>query len=266
MKKQNNFRRELNFRDLGGYKSVDGRTVQHDIFYRSCALGLFNEDELQELASYDLKTILDFRADMAVKMLPDPEIEGAQYVHTCAAFENIGEDLNHSPKEFISMLVDEDQKGNAVSTVVSSILSSLVYSNEAYKTMFRILMEEKTPLLFHCSQGKDRTGIAAILIFLALGVPEKQIISDYMLTNEHRQVFIDKKMNTFKIASRLSSNVSQAILAVEGVIPESIHMLLAEILERYDSYEEFLYQEYDLTQDDLDYLRDLYLEGDKIEL
>jgi protein-tyrosine phosphatase len=120
--------------------------------------------------------------------------------------------------------------------------------------------------LFHCSQGKDRTGIAAILIFLALGVPEKQIISDYMLTNEHRQVFIDKKMNTFKIASRLSSNVSQAILAVEGVIPESIHMLLAEILERYDSYEEFLYQEYDLTQDDLDYLRDLYLEGDKIEL
>lgn len=266
MKKQIIIREELNFRDLGGYKSLDGRTVQHDIFYRSCALGLFNEQELRELELLDLKTILDFRADRAVKNLPDPKIEGAQYVHSCAAFNNIGEDLNYSPKEFFSMLVDEDQKGNMISSVVSSVLSSLVYSNEAYKTMFRILMKEKTPILFHCSQGKDRTGIAAILILLALGVSEKQIIEDYMLTNRHRKVFIDKKLKTFRIPSGLSTNVSQAIYAVEGVIPESVHMLLAEILERYDTYEEFLYREYDLTENDLENLRDLYLEGDKYEL
>lgn len=263
MDKELNIREEMNFRDFGGYRSVDGRTVKKNTFYRSAALGLFNEEELAEIEALNIQTIIDFRSKKKADKLPDPDIEGANNIHVCAAFENFGEDLNYSPKEFFSMLVDEDQHGNAVSTVISSILSSLVYSNEAYKTMFNILKEQKTPLLIHCSQGKDRTGIGAILILLALGVPETQIIHDYLLTNEQRKPFIDDRMEDFKFVSKLSSNARQAILAIEGVIPESVHMLLAEILERYDTYEHFLFKEYGLDEKDIQYLRDIYLEGEK---
>ncbi|MBR2761739.1 MAG: tyrosine-protein phosphatase, partial [Solobacterium sp.] len=59
---------------------------------------------------------------------------------------------------------------------------------------------------------------------------------------------------------KLSDNVKTAILAKEGVLPEAIHMILAEIQQRYDNYNNFLLEEYSLTEDDLNSLRDYYLE------
>ena len=159
------------------------------------------------------------------------------------------------------MLIDEDQHGNMIATVVSSIHASLVYSNEAYKLMFKKLLNRDVPLLIHCTQGKDRTGIGAILVLLALGVNEKQIIYDYLLSNEYRKTFIDKLRKSTGILHWLSENVETAVMAVEGVIPEAVHMILAEIQERYDTYENFLFHEYDLTEEDLNSLRDFYLEN-----
>lgn len=255
----NTFRKEMNFRDLGGYKTIEDRTVSRGLLYRSAALGLLNKEERKGFASLGIQTILDFRTRKAAQELPDPNFDGTDQYQLCAAFENFGEDLNYSPKEFFQMLIDEDQKGNTIGTVVSSIHSSLVYTNDAYKKMFELLLEERTPLLFHCSQGKDRTGIAAMLVLLALGVNEKQILQDYALSNEYRKSFIDRRMNKHKLLTK-SKNVQSAILAVEGVLPEAGYMLLCEIQERYDNYETFFRKEYDLRLEDLKRLRDLYTE------
>lgn len=64
---------------------------------------------------------------------------------------------------------------------------------DVYKEFFSILSEkENAPLLFHCSAGKDRTGIAAALLLLALGVDRETVTEDYMLSAEH----ITKNMNS----------------------------------------------------------------------
>ncbi|MBR3356682.1 MAG: tyrosine-protein phosphatase [Solobacterium sp.] len=254
------FRKEINFRDLGGYCAADGRKIRSGLLYRSGAPGLLSPEELEHFRNLGIRTILDFRSSKACAELPDPVIEGCEQIQMCAAFENFRDDLNDSPREFYEMLIDEDQHGNMAATVVSSIHASLVYSNEAYKLMFRKLLDNAVPLLFHCSQGKDRTGIAAILIMLALGIDEDQIRSDYLLSNEYRKPLIDKRMQSMKLLHRFSENIKTAILAAEGVLPEAVHMILAEILERYGTYENFLLQEYDLTEEDLTKLRDLYLE------
>jgi protein-tyrosine phosphatase len=260
MTQMENFRREINFRDLGGYRAADGRKIRSSLLYRSGAVGLMNAEELGRFRSLGIRTILDFRSAKAAAELPDPVIEGCEQIHICAAFENLRDDLNDSPREFYEMLVDEDQLGNVTATVVSSIHASLVYSNEAYKLMFRKLLNNEVPLLFHCSQGKDRTGIGAILIMLALGIGEEQIRYDYLLSNEYRRSFIEKKMQSMKLLHRFSDNIRTAIMAAEGVLPEAVHMILAEILERYGTYERFLFYEYGLSAADLDRLRDLYLE------
>ena len=260
MTQMENFRKEVNFRDLGGYRAADGRKIRNGLLYRSGALGLMNPEELAFFRNLGIRTILDFRSKKACRELPDPEIDGCEQIQMCAAFENFRDDLNDSPREFYEMLIDEDQHGNMIATVVSSIHASLVYSNEAYKEMFRKLVNNEVPLLFHCSQGKDRTGIGAILIMLALGIDEEQIRYDYLLSNEYRKTLIEKKMQSMKLLHRFSSNVKTAILAAEGVLPEAVHMILAEILERYGNYDHFLFCEYGLTQDDLEELRELYLE------
>ena len=260
MTQMENYRKELIFRDLGGYTSSDGRTIRSGLLYRSGALALFNPEELSHFRKLGISTILDFRSGKAHAELPDPEFENCEQIHICAAFEKLRDDLNDSPREFYEMLVDEDQHGNMAATVVSSIHASLVYSNEAYKLMFRKLLNNDGPLLFHCSQGKDRTGIAAILIMLALGINEEQIRYDYLLSNVYREELIEKKMKSTRLLHRFSDNVKTAVMAAEGVLPEAVHMILAEILERYGSYENFLLQEYDLSEEDLKKLRDRYLE------
>ena len=62
-----------------------------------------------------------------------------------------------------------------------------------------------------------------------------------------------------RLLHRLSGNIRTAIMAVEGVLPEAVHMILAEILERYETYDNFLLREYDLREEDLRILRDRYL-------
>lgn len=254
------FRPEMNFRDLGGYTAIDGRTVKNGLLYRSSAPGLMNEQELELLREMQIHTMMDFRSRKKCEELPDPELEGCERIQMCAAFESLNEDLNGSPREFFKMLVDEDQHGNMTATWVASVHASLVYSNEAYKEMFRRLLRKETPLLLHCTQGKDRTGIAVLLILLALGVNEKQIEYDYLLSNRFRRSFITERSQKLGALYRMSSNVQSAVMAYEGVLPEAVHMILAEIQERYGNYDTFLLEEYDLRKEDLVTLRSYYLE------
>ena len=253
-------RKEMNFRDLGGFPTIDDRRIRHGLLFRSAAPALMNEEELGELESLGIRTILDFRANKQVKAKPDPPVAGAEYIHECAAFRNIGDDLNYSPYELIEMLVDEDQHGgNAVSAAVASYTAALAYTNRAYEVLFECLKERRVPLLFHCTHGKDRTGVAAMLIMLALGVNETRIIEEYTRSNESFAEAIERQTGE-GFFSKISANYRTLMRIRSGVLPESAHMFLAEIRERYDNYDAFFEAEYSLTAGDLAALRDFYLE------
>ena len=174
--------KKLNIRDLGGFPTKDGRHVKKGLLFRSSALAFFDEEELAPVRALKLKTILDFRAESGVQKSPDPIIEGAEYYHHCAAFENILDDLN-SPEDLASLIFDKDQRGNAIDVLVSSYTASLAFSNESFQFMFDRLLAGKAPLMFHCANGKDRTGVAAMLLLLALGADEKAVKEDFLMSN-----------------------------------------------------------------------------------
>ena len=253
-------RKEMNFRDLGGFPTIDDRTIRRGLLFRSAAPALMTEEEIGELETYGIRTILDLRAEKQVRARPDPPVPGAAYIHECAAFHNIGEDLNYSPYELIEMLVDEDQHGGtAVSAAVAGYTAALAYSNRAYEVLFECLKERRVPILFHCTHGKDRTGAAAMLIMLALGVNETRIIEEYVRSNEAFAEDIARRTGE-GLLNKLSANYRTLMHIRSGVLPESAHMFLAEIQERYDSYDAFFEAEYALTAEDLKALRDFYLE------
>jgi len=256
-------RKEMNFRDLGGYRTIDDRVIKRGVFFRSAAPGNMTDDEIGIIRGLGLKTVLDFRGPKQVRKLPDPKIPGAVYINECAAFRNLGDDLNYSPYELIEMLVDEDQKGgNAASAAVASYTAALAYSNRAYEVMFERLLNDEVPILLHCTWGKDRTGVAAMLIMLALGVNEKQIIEEYVKTNEAFEEAIERRVRE-GFFSKISSNYRTLMAVRQGVLPASATMFLAEIQERFDNYETFFEKEYDLTPADLKKLRDRYCEPAK---
>ena len=129
----------------------------------------------------------------------------------------------------------------------------------AYKRMFEDIVAGNVPILFHCSAGKDRTGIAAILILLALGVDEETAMYDYMLTNEYRKEYIESFKKDFPL-TKLDGELAGMLLAYEGVTYTNADYSLKRIKEKYENYDEYFEKEYNLDKDALQRLRDLYTE------
>ena len=247
--------KKRNLRDLGGYKTQNGKHVKKGYFFRSSRLMDFDQAELKILNSLNIKKIYDLRSKEEVKDSPDPTVKGAEYIHSSAAARADGTEVNFSPAALIAE--------NVYSKECNDEFTHKVYGNlpfsYAYKRMFEDIVAGNVPILFHCSAGKDRTGIAAILILLALGVDEETAMYDYMLTNEYRKEYIERFRKDFPL-TKLDGELAGMLLAYEGVTYTNADYSLKRIKEKYENYDEYFEKEYNLDKDALQRLRDLYTE------
>ena len=247
--------KKRNLRDLGGYKTQNGKHVKKGYFFRSSRLMDFDQAELKILNSLNIKKIYDLRSKEEVKDSPDPTLKGAEYIHSSAAARADGTEVNFSPAALIAE--------NVYSKECNDEFTHKVYGNlpfsYAYKRMFEDIVAGNVPILFHCSAGKDRTGIAAILILLALGVDEETAMYDYMLTNEYRKEYIESFKKDFPL-TKLDGELAGMLLAYEGVTYTNADYSLKRIKEKYENYDEYFEKEYNLDKDALQRLRDLYTE------
>ncbi len=163
-----------NVRDLGGYLTANGKTVKWKTIFRSGDLNNLTEQDLKYLEAIPLKITIDFRDAEEIKRAPDrkPASLEKQYFLPIET-GNVIEFQKISPELAPTLLVEANK------FIVRN-------SQETYKKFFEILMDEKaTPLLFHCSAGKDRAGLGAALFLSSLGVDREIIIKDYLLTNDY---------------------------------------------------------------------------------
>lgn len=169
----------FNLRDMGGYATMDGRTVKRGMLYRSGVMSLLTEADEAHLASLGIATVCDLRRPGERKRDPTRWCEPAGAFYWSRDYtESSGvlSELLHGP-------------GTTASRVREMMLSLypeiLVDHASSYRFLFERLAGGHVPLLFNCSAGKDRTGIAALLILSVLGVPRETIIEDYLLTNRY---------------------------------------------------------------------------------
>ena len=136
----------------------------------------------------------------------------------------------------------------------------MLTGNKAFKELFRALEAGETPILFHCTAGKDRTGVAAMLILLALGASDETICADYARTNLCRAAEIEKAMADH--AAEIAADPAQRMRwqTSAGVDPETAPFVLRTIRQDYGSAESYLEAEYGLTPARLMRLRRMYLE------
>lgn len=166
-----------NFRDLGGYPTTDGRVVKQKKIIRSDDMFHLTADDLASLSSLPLVTVVDFRAKEEAAQAPDKLPETVRHHYS---YPIVPGNIDMS-MDFFSLDAEE------AAQLMQGVYRELVASPESikqYKAYFHLLQgEENTSLLFHCSAGKDRTGIAAALTLFALGVDEETIVQDYLLSN-----------------------------------------------------------------------------------
>lgn len=246
-----------NFRELGGYRTEEGRFVRWGRFYRSARLSHLTEAETEQIASLGIRTLLDLRSGGEIEQHPDPELPDADYRAISAILKMDGNEKDFDPAHLLTQTAEEMEQDEKD---FMEIYRAMPFANRAYQWMFDQLLSEKTPILFHCTAGKDRTGIGAALILLALGVPRKLIEEDYMLTNHCCRKNIDRLVDQYYCEGQ-PEFVKRYLTAIGGVGLYNLEAALDEIEVRYPSKEAFFECEYGLDATKLAALHAMYLEA-----
>lgn len=257
------FEGAVNFRELGGYPTKDGRTVKYHIFYRGGNLcDLYREEDRKKLEALNLKMVLDLRSSGEIKYAPDPKLKGVKQIQACAIHYPDGTDVDFSPEGIgnLKKQMEALEKTFGKNMAFAQLYIHMPFNNPAFRELFRALEEEDVPILFHCAAGKDRTGIAAMLILLAFGADRQTALDDYMLTNVCRRKLIEQQLEKHAAEIKENPDMKEFIISQHGVSLRFAEEALNAIEAKYESYEAYFEDQYGLDQVRLQALRDKYLD------
>lgn len=248
-----------NFRDLGGYPAADGQTVRWGRLYRSGVMAGLTDADYAYLDSLGIKVVCDLRtsaeraneptewraAPVTTLSFPDPEASDE------AALGRV--------------LMDPQVTPEAVKAMMTGFYATILEQQApAYRDMFDRLAANEVPLAFHCSAGKDRTGVGAALILSALGVPRETIVADYVLSDQlvdyRKAMQLDQeagKDDPYAFLRQLPPEVVAPLLASDAAYIEAT---FAQMEAQHGSVEAYLKAELDVTDEDLAALRANLLE------
>lgn len=237
-----------NFRDLGGYFTEDGKQVRYHTFYR-CAPVIANDEEAKQvLTSLSLQTIMDFRSITEAEKAPDTKLANCE-IFQIGAIRMKGNDFGGN-LDFKALMENVDIA--TLKQYMENIYQTLPFDNTAYSVMFQRMLEHKVPLAFHCSAGKDRTGVAAYLILKTLGVCDEIILQDYLLSNVYRH---EENERVRKLAGPMGDMAMSLMQVEEGYLKTTMNA----IAQRYSSFEAYLLKEYGIDEETIQRLRAMYL-------
>ncbi|MCX6243740.1 MAG: tyrosine-protein phosphatase [Bacteroidetes bacterium] len=169
-----------NFRDLGGIPAMDGRTIRPGLLFRSGDLHSITDDDVTILEQAGIRMIIDFRSERERLKRPNREIPGLKEVRYLPIFD--------APRDLASKYVAESDSSNLERLLVDEYARIVsLYRKEYAEFLWLVANSSEIPLVFQCSAGKDRTGLATIFLLTALGVGYEHILNDYFLTNLHAQ-------------------------------------------------------------------------------
>jgi len=167
-----------NFRDLGGYPARNGRIVRWRRIFRSNHLGHLTDADIAVVRGLGVRSAFDFRGseerqtalcqmnDVTVHSLPvEPTVVAALRAFAAGGMQPGTE--------------------HAAEVMRDSYRNYVQQNTPRFRALFAHLLEDRAPLVIHCTAGKDRTGFACALILHALGVPHAVIEEDYLLTNRY---------------------------------------------------------------------------------
>lgn len=249
----------LNPRDLGGIVGLDGRKIKTHQLIRTGTLTRMSDEDIQFLKNYGLTTIIDLRSKSERKDHPDPQIEGVKNISLPLSEEEgtLGEiqDLSreddlyhHDPHAAFKMMCDHYSDH-----VVKA------HDQNTVRQVLTILAEKNGATIFHCTEGKDRTGFVALFTLYILGVDLEVIRQDYLASNyilssyraERDKEFENAGENlTFRSNMRILSSASDFFFDT----------VLLTIEEQYQNMDAYLKNVLDVTPELRARLCELYLE------
>ncbi len=255
-----------NARELGGYVLPDGSRIRKGLLLRGGALSDASDEDIAGLsARYGVRRIFDFRTLEEVTAAPDREVPGADRIWLPAIDPDTEKAASSTlPKEAFSDLASwllRNSGDTFVQRVAASLYSEMVM-NEYTQLQYAAFMSEIAgapdgAVYWHCSQGKDRTGLGAAFILSALGADRELIMYDYMISAQYYENELQALFR--KVQTDAQKEVIRTFISVN---PRYFVNALDLIDRRFGSLTEYLKGPLCVTDYDISVLKERYLERD----
>ena len=248
-----NFEGISNFRDLGGYATSDGRTVKWGRLYRSGTLAHATPADLNAVRQLQLTTLIDFRSaaekEEEPNRLPDPTEFAVVEIPTLDGGDNsVAEEVMQRIETGDFADFDPDSFMLAANQQFAA-----TYTPKYREFMQTVLAANGTPVAWHCSAGKDRTGFAAAILLRILGVPTETVLNDYMLS---KQYAVDARRNDLRLLRLFKGKeAADKLGSLLGVERAWLEAGFSEIDERYGSFDRYVSEGLQLSAADIAALR-----------
>lgn len=251
----NLFEKVLNFRDMGGYQTTDGRRIKKGIFYRSGDLSRMTDRDKGVFETLGIRTIFDYRDENEALAKPDPIFKNVVNIRIPAK-GNVGFKM---PTVTLKDIENREFLQNINRDVFTKMYSELAFNNPSYQKLMEIIQEpDQLGLLHHCAAGKDRTGIGGALILLVLGVPRDIVLADYLQTNDYLKPM--RNMMIPILSRHLNEQEMQHFGDIMSAKASYLQAAFDAIDQNYDSEDQFFKEEFGLNDSKRQLLKRYYLE------
>jgi protein-tyrosine phosphatase len=195
-----------NFRDMGGYPTTDGRRIKWGVLYRSGLMSGLTQKDITYLSGLDVKVVCDLRTPEECRT--EPSVPG--FAKRVREWDY---DIGHQAVYDAAL-----RKAATPDDVRDALIAAYENMPWQYAGLYRDsvahMIAGDLPLVFHCTGGKDRTGLLAALVMTALSVTDEMVMQDYLLTNE--------LLDTVKVLENLRKGDAAGGFAFMGAMPADL--------------------------------------------
>lgn len=238
-----------NFRSLSGLTNKENKKIKEDIVYRSGSFSNLSGNDAEIFKSLGINTIVDFRTDFEIKKDPDFIPEGKDITIKRA---KIGALDSLSMTKMMAALTNPKLGSKQIDSLMIDANIKMAQNIVDFKPFFDEVKNEDAIVLFHCSAGKDRTGIASSLLLYILDFSYDEIMKDYLRSNEAVSKINTEKYKQYGIPE-------DKIKSLMGVKQEYLEAAWNTFKTKYGSVDNMLLKEFNIDKNTKKKIQNKYL-------
>ena len=251
-----------NIRDLGGMPTAGGRRIRPGKLIRSGHLEKLSAADREQLSGL-LSLVVDLRTEEERTRQPDQSLPGVENRHL-PILNTLTGGITREEEADASVTSDlllDPEAAKAYMCKTYRDLAGSAFTTSQYAAFVRLLLKEREKaVLWHCTAGKDRAGIAALIVEEILGVPREEIIADYLRTNEYLAKDVRYLIGFVKQQTGTESPLAdESLQYLFGAEEEYLAAYYETIEGKYGNYGTFLRKGLGLREEEIAQLKAIYL-------
>ncbi len=257
--------RRHNLRDLGGFPVGENRKVRYGVLYRSGNLYNLSKKDSEKLINAGISLIIDIRTPIEVEENPDVILPGVTYIYTPFLTDStvgITHNTGSNPVLIVKKMRHDKQALLNLLPNMEELYLKMVTDSNTKKQIGKALSElidavlDGKRVLFHCTAGKDRTGVLAALVLSILGVARTDVLKDYIKTNRSAYAVAVKKG---LVVGALTHSFSLGLTAYQLFMAQQRHLIktMSTIRKKYNTVEQFVTEDLGIEGEKLNRFKEL---------